>query len=110
MSHTSLLKVGKFMENSQRRSQIRAHVFVSGRVQGVGFRYSNVETAKHLGLSGWVRNLPDNRVEAIFEGSEEVVKEMVRWCHQGPPGAMVKDVVVEYGEIEGLQGFEVRRV
>jgi acylphosphatase len=106
----SLSKVSKFMQNSTRQSQIQAHVFISGRVQGVGFRYSTVETAKELGLSGWVRNLPDNRVEAVFEGSNEVVEEMVRWCHQGPPAAMVKDVVVEYSQPEGLQGFEVHRV
>ncbi|MBD2776968.1 acylphosphatase [Iningainema tapete] len=90
--------------------QIRAHVFVSGKVQGVGYRYATVDTASQMGLSGWVRNLPDNRVEAVFEGSREVVEEMIRWCYQGPPAALVKDVVVEYEEPEGLRGFQVRRV
>jgi acylphosphatase len=89
--------------------KIQAHVFVSGRVQGVGFRYSTVETAKDLGLSGWVRNLPDDRVEAVFEGSREALEQMVSWCHQGPSAAIVKDVVVEYGESEGLEGFELYR-
>jgi acylphosphatase len=89
--------------------QIRAHVFVTGRVQGVGYRYATVETASQLGLSGWVRNLPDSRVEAVFEGKREIVEEMVRWCHEGPPAAMVKEVALEYEELEGLQGFEVRR-
>jgi acylphosphatase len=88
---------------------IRAHLFISGRVQGVGYRFATVDTASQLGLSGWVRNLPDGSVEAVLEGVQEVVEEMIRWCHQGPPAAMVKDVVVEYEEPEGLKRFEVRR-
>jgi acylphosphatase len=88
---------------------IRAHVLISGRVQGVGYRYATVDTASQLGLTGWVRNLPDSRVEAVFEGAREVVEEMVRWCHNGPPAAVVQNVVVEYEEPEGLRGFEVRR-
>jgi len=88
-------------------NQIRAHVIVFGKVQGVGYRYATVDTASQLGLSGWVRNLPDSRVEAVFEGSREVVEEMIRWCYQGPPAAMVKDVVVKYEQLEGLRGFEV---
>ncbi|ARV60095.1 acylphosphatase [Nostocales cyanobacterium HT-58-2] len=88
---------------------VRVHVFISGRVQGVGYRYSTVDTASQLGLTGWVRNLPDGRVEAVFEGSQSVVEEMIRWCYQGPPAAMVKDVLVEYEEPEGLRGFDVRR-
>ncbi len=88
---------------------IRAHVFISGRVQGVGYRYATVDTASQLGLTGWVRNLPNNHVEAVFEGTREVVEEMVRWCHSGPPAAVVKEVVVKYEEPEGLRGFEVGR-
>lgn len=87
---------------------IRAHVLISGRVQGVGYRYATVDTASQLGLTGWVRNLPDSRVEAVFEGAREIVEEMVRWCHSGPPAAVVKSVVVEYEPPEGLRGFEVR--
>ncbi|MDZ8050349.1 MAG: acylphosphatase [Aulosira sp. ZfuVER01] len=89
---------------------IRAHVLISGRVQGVGYRYATVDTASQLGLTGWVRNLPDSRVEAVFEGAQVVVEEMIRWCHIGPPAAVVKNVVVEYEEPEGLRGFEVRRL
>ncbi|BAY10448.1 acylphosphatase [Calothrix sp. NIES-2098] len=89
---------------------IRAHVFISGRVQGVGYRYATVDTASQLGLTGWVGNLPDNRVEAVFEGSQVVIEEMIRWCHIGPPAAVVKNVVVEYEEPEGLRGFEVKRL
>lgn len=88
---------------------IRAHVFITGRVQGVGYRYATVDTATQLGLTGWVRNLPDSQVEAVFEGAKEIVEEMVRWCHAGPPAAMVKEVIVEYEHPEGLRGFEVRR-
>jgi acylphosphatase len=88
---------------------IRTHVFIAGRVQGVGYRYATVDTASQLGLTGWVRNLPDNRVEAVFEGVEDCVEEMVRWCHSGPPAAVVQEVVVEYETLEGLRGFEVRR-
>lgn len=88
---------------------IRAHVFISGRVQGVGYRYAVVDTASQLGLTGWVRNLPDNRVEAVFEGARSPVEDMVRWCNAGPPAAVVKDIVVEYEAPEGLRGFEVRR-
>jgi acylphosphatase len=89
---------------------IRAHVLISGRVQGVGYRYATVDTASQLGLTGWVGNLPDSRVEAVFEGAREVVEEMVRWCRIGPPAAVVQNVVVEYDEPEGLRGFEVRRL
>ncbi|MDJ0735462.1 MAG: acylphosphatase [Nostocaceae cyanobacterium] len=88
---------------------IRAHVFISGRVQGVGYRFATVETASQLGLSGWVRNLTDGRVEAVFEGWHDTVEEIIRWCHQGPPAAVVKDVVVEYEQPEGLHRFEVHK-
>jgi acylphosphatase len=91
------------------QEQIRAHVFISGRVQGVGYRYSTVLQAEQLGVNGWVRNLPDSRVEAVFEASREVVEEIIRWCYKGPSAAVVKDVAVEYEEPEGLRGFETRR-
>jgi acylphosphatase len=89
--------------------QIRAHVFISGRVQGVGYRFSTLDRANELGISGWVRNLPDRRVEAVFEGSQTAVEEMIQWCDRGPRGAVVNDVAVEYEVPEGLQGFEIRR-
>ncbi|OUL18073.1 acylphosphatase [Nostoc sp. 106C] len=89
---------------------IRAHVFISGRVQGVGYRYATVDAASQLGLNGWVRNLPDSRVEAVFEGTREVVEEMIRWCYMGPPAAVVKNVVVEYEQPEDLRRFEVQRL
>jgi acylphosphatase len=84
---------------------IRAHVFVSGLVQGVGYRYTTVQQARKLGLNGWVRNLNDSRVEAVFEGEQAAVEEMIRWCHRGPSAAVVKDVSIEIEEMEGLSGF-----
>jgi acylphosphatase len=88
---------------------ICAHVFIAGRVQGVAYRASTWEVASRLGLSGWVRNLPDGRVEAVFEGTETIVQEMIRWCHQGPPSAVVKEVLVEYEPPENLPDFTIRR-
>ena len=87
----------------------RAHVHVSGRVQGVYYRANTRDTARSLGIDGWVRNLADGRVEAMFEGPSEAVEEMVEWCHEGSPAANVADVSVEYGEPTGFDGFEIRR-
>lgn len=87
----------------------RVHVFVTGQVQGVGYRISTSRAAETLGIQGWVRNLPDDRVEAVFEGTPDSVAEMIRWCHQGPRSAVVTDVAVTDEEPESLQGFYVRR-
>jgi acylphosphatase len=87
----------------------RAHVYVSGQVQGVFFRDSTRAKAEQLGLAGWVRNLPDGRVEALFEGPSEKVREMVRWCEEGPSHAEVDDVETGFEASRGdLRGFEVR--
>jgi acylphosphatase len=67
----------------------RAHVFVSGKVQGVYFRQNTLHTANSHGVFGWVRNLPDGRVEAVFEGEEEAVNKVVEWCRVGPSAARV---------------------
>jgi acylphosphatase len=94
------------MESGDRE---RAHVYISGQVQGVFFRDSTREKAEQLGLAGWVRNLPDGRVEALFEGPSESVREMVRWCEEGPSHAEVGDVDSEFEASQGgLTGFEVR--
>lgn len=95
--------------SSLSHDQIRAHVVISGRVQGVGYRFSTEDQANDLGINGWVRNLPDGRVEAVFEGTRATVEEMIQWCHQGPRGAVVKDVAIEYEAPEGLEGFEIKR-
>ena len=98
------------MQNSSPpQKPVRVHAFIAGKVQGVGYRYSTMNKASQLNMSGWVRNLPDGRVEAVFEGDRTVVEKMVNWCHEGPPAAVVRNVSVEYSKPEGLQGFEVRR-
>jgi acylphosphatase len=87
----------------------RAHVRVSGQVQGVFFRDSTRKKAEELGLAGWVRNLPDGQVEAVFEGPSQKVREMVRWCEVGPQHASVENVDKDFESAGGdLEGFEVR--
>ncbi|MDA3936792.1 MAG: acylphosphatase, partial [Actinomycetota bacterium] len=73
---------------------VRKHVWVSGVVQGVFFRASTIETARALGVGGWVRNLPDGRVEAVFEGEPALVDAAVAWCHKGSHRSMVESVEV----------------
>jgi len=87
----------------------RAHVYVTGRVQGVFYRATTRDEARERGADGWVRNLEDGRVEAVFEGPVETVEAMVEWCHEGSDRAHVETVEAEYGEPEGLDGFEIRR-
>ena len=87
----------------------RAHVFVSGKVQGVFYRATTHDTAGEEGVDGWVKNLADGRVEAVFEGPEAAVESIVEWCHEGSPQARVEDVEVEYADPEGIDGFEIRR-
>jgi len=87
----------------------RAHAFVSGTVQGVFYRANTRDTAREAGIDGWVKNLSDGRVEAVFEGPEDAVESMVAWCHEGSPRAEVDNVEVEYGAPDGVEGFEIRR-
>ena len=95
--------------HGEREGSERARVRISGRVQGVFFRDSARERAESLGLSGWVRNLPDGRVEALFEGPSQSVREMVEWCKVGPPQASVEGVETDSEEPgDDLEGFEVR--
>ena len=85
------------------------HVWVSGRVRGVGYRLATQQHARQLGLVGWVRNVPDGRVEAVFVGEPAAVERMLAWCWQGPPAAVVEDVVVgDVMEAESLGDFEIR--
>jgi acylphosphatase len=86
----------------------RVHVSISGEVQGVFFRYETRQRARELGIAGWVRNVPDGRVEAMFEGPDEAVDEMVAWCRQGPDQADVREVDVRDEDPQGLDSFEVR--
>lgn len=90
-------------------SLIRRHIRVSGRVQGVLFRSAVQEQALEAGVSGWVRNLPDGRVEAVLEGEEGAVDQVIAFCRRGPPYARVDGVDVREEEFRGdLTGFSVR--
>jgi len=79
----------------------RAHLLISGRVQGVCFRAYAEEEAQSLGLKGWVKNLLDGRVEVVCEGEKDDVERFVEWCHNGPPGARVRDIDVSWETVGG---------
>jgi acylphosphatase len=87
---------------------IRKRVLVSGDVQGVFFRDTCRRMARDHGVAGWVRNLPDQRVEAVFEGAPDAVDRLVRWAGHGPPQARVAAVEVRDEDPEGLSGFAIR--
>lgn len=82
-------------------SQVRATVRVTGRVQGVWFRQSTKDTADQHGVTGWVRNNPDQSVEAVFEGSRKKVQAVVDWCKQGPEMARVDEHQVDWQTASG---------
>jgi acylphosphatase len=86
---------------------IRYRVLVSGRVQGVLFRDTCRRVARQHGVSGWVRNLPDGRVEAVFEGPAADVGRLVEWSRRGPRSAVVEGVDVQTETPEGIVGFEI---
>ncbi len=87
----------------------RVHVYISGKVQGVWFRAYTKEEADKLGVKGWVRNLPDGRVEAVFEGEEKAVDAMVGWCYEGSPMARVENVEVIEEPYKGeFSDFKIR--
>ena len=85
---------------------VRVHVIISGRVQGVCYRMETQHAAEQLGVSGWVRNRPDGRVEAVFEGDPARVNQVLQWCRKGPPLSQVSQVDVSWeayiGEFEGF--------
>ena len=87
---------------------IRRRVVVTGRVQGVWFRESCKHMAETHGVAGWVRNRDDGTVEAVFEGGDAAVTDMVAWSHHGPGSAQVEHVEVHHEEPDHLDGFEVR--
>ena len=89
------------MDNQKESSNLRAHVFITGRVQGVSFRWYTQSKAQELDLTGWVRNLWDGRVEVIFEGEEQAVRDVVSWCRTGPPTARVDTIEVTFEEPTG---------
>ncbi len=88
---------------------MRKHIFISGRVQGVGFRHFTRVNAKKLGVNGWVKNLPDGRVEAVFEGEEQQVRELIERCKEGPRSGYVKNLEQQEEKEKGaFTDFEVR--
>jgi acylphosphatase len=91
-------------------SHARVHLIVKGRVQGVYFRASTVQQARHLGLTGWVMNCPDGSVEVLAEGPSDKLEDLVAWCGQGPPGARVEGVELQRQDFRGeYGGFRVRQ-
>ena len=84
-------------------------MFVKGRVQGVLFRHTTREEANLRAVKGWVRNLEDGSVEAVFEGTKEKVDELIEYCHYGPPAAKISSVTVTWAEYTGeFKGFSIR--
>ena len=85
----------------------RVHVRIYGLVQGVFFRANTKKMAEKLGINGWVRNMPDGSVEAVFEGDDDAIEKMIKWCHHGPAMARVERVYVEYEEPRGEKEFKI---
>ena len=91
-------------------AKVRAHLIIEGVVQGVFFRANTREKAERNSINGWVRNRPDDTVEAVFEGDEEAVKNLIEWCHHGPPGAVVKNVNIDWQDYKDeFKNFTVIR-
>ena len=89
--------------------KIARRFVVSGRVQGVGFRWFTQDSARREGAMGWVRNLPDGRVEAVVEGESDVVRKVEQAIRSGPHGARVEKVDVDDEEIGGYRNFTIER-
>lgn len=88
--------------------EARARILITGLVHGVSFRREITDLARRLGIAGWVRNLPNGRVEALVEGEKARIEELIRFCQVGPPGAVVRRVDVEYSEYSGeFRGFRI---
>jgi acylphosphatase len=91
------------------RGKVRAHIVVSGKVHGVYYRQNAVEQAQKFGLSGWVKNLNNGKVEAVIEGEKENVEKMVAWARKGPFLARVSGLKVEWQEYKGeFNDFAIR--
>ncbi|WXG43925.1 MAG: acylphosphatase [Promethearchaeati archaeon SRVP18_Atabeyarchaeia-1] len=89
--------------------KVTAHVYVEGEVQRVGYRANACSAARRLGVTGWVRNLSDGRVEAMIEGEKESVEKMIGWCNRGPSGSYVTNVKVEWLPYRGeYTSFDIR--
>jgi acylphosphatase len=92
------------------KDEVRVHLRIRGRVQGVYFRASIVYEAQNFGLTGWVRNCPDGSVEAIAEGGRDKVEELIAWCRRGPSGARVENVAVDWQAVaHEFLDFQIKR-
>jgi len=90
--------------------EARARITITGLVQGVFFRREMTDLARRLGISGWVRNLPNGKVEALAEGEKGLLDELIRFCHVGPRGAVVRRVEVEWSDYLGeFRGFRITK-
>ena len=89
--------------------KVRVHLLISGRVQGVSFRYYAQDIAQSLGVKGWIRNCWDGKVEIVVEGEEEKVKKLISWCYEGPGSAIVEKVDIEWEKYIGeFNSFAIR--
>ncbi len=89
----------------------RIRVYISGVVQGVFFRAATRRAATDLNLTGWVRNMEDGRVEAVFEGDDEQIDKMLSWCKIGPPAARVENIAAaEEHYTGGFHGFSIKHL
>jgi len=89
--------------------KVRAHIIVSGKVQGVGYRNNTFKQAKKIGVNGWIRNLEDGRVEAVFEGEKQEVEKIVNWAKRGPLSTNISDFKIEWQEPkEEFKNFEIK--
>lgn len=96
------------MESDAEKTHV--HLRIEGRVQGVFFRASTLDQAIRLGLKGWVRNCPDGSVEVVAEGERKKIDDLVEWCRHGPPGAHVRDVLIQWEDFQGeFPDFRIRR-
>ena len=98
----------KTKKEQNRDEKIRAHIFVSGKVQGVFYRENTRKKAEKLKVSGWVKNLKDSRVEAVFEGERPSVEKMVNWARKGPIWAKIEALDVVWEDCTDEHGFEIR--
>ena len=87
---------------------VRARLLIAGRVQGVAFRWETQRAARRHQVTGWVRNLPDGRVEAVAEGSRAQVNNLIDWCRKGPPVARVDSLDIQWEDYAGeYRGFDI---
>ncbi|MFI8481505.1 acylphosphatase [Pseudomonas sp. NPDC078700] len=94
--------------SSEHEARISMHGYISGRVQGVRFRQSTAEQAEQLGIDGWVRNLPDGRVEVMCEGERQAIEVLRKWLARGPKSAKVESIELTEQGVQGIAGFIVR--